>query len=1393
MSAALMSANGTAAAGLPHPESRRWTPLRSGLLNIYRYDNEEFWFEQGRLLLRGNNGTGKSRVLALQLPFLLDGETAPHRLEPDGDPAKRIEWNLLMGKYGDRLGYTWIEFGRRDDEGHSHYLTLGCGLHATEGRGLVGRWFFITDLRVGETLFLQTPDGYPLTRERLADALGPRGEMFATASAYRDAVDRALFQLGEHRYSALVGLLIQLRQPQLSRQLDEKRLSSALSEALRPLPANVIGDVADAFRSLESDRATLDAFTAARRGTDTFLVEYRRYAQIAARRRAERVRSTHAAYEATMRKLRAAEASLAAAQQEEVATRAVLEQLALAERAASVRVETLRASPQMRDAEALHTARKVASDKEGQARSAQDALDRASAARIERDGELALADRASNAARLDFDGLEGRAREQAAAVGAERDHEAAIGGTFASGAASAERLALVRKRLAEAVDRRQRASRHVRTLNESVDSARRAYESAKGIQTRLSAEIDDAIDAHDRARRAHDDATTALGTACRQWMESLVELVVRPIDDLAEQLVAWGSAAEGTNPIVAAVNAAVSVATSRLAVLRADAAQRRAIAMSRLAELREESERLRSGHHVPPPAPHTRGERERLEWPGAPLWRLCDFRADVSADLRAGIEAALEAAGLLDAWLMPDGRLLAAGEHDTVLVVADDETVVPPRNLGALLKPAVDRADPRAQSIADEVVERLVARIGLGAGNGTAWVDGDGRWGVGPLHGAWAKDAAQHIGESAREAGRRTRLAALALEIREAEEVVGALDEELTRIDARKRVARAEGEAVPDDGKVRSAVAEVGAAARRADELRGKVRHAEATVSETHRTMKLRLEERDRAALDLGVTVWANDLHRLDDAIAEYRATISDLLHSADRLAQCATQKDGAQRRAEAAKEDAMRCRGLLEEARRGAAEAVAERDTLESAVGAAVEEILARLDVAETALKRVLDHKRDAEENSTNARMRVVQAQTEARGHEEVLARDTGDRQTAIVSLESFAKTRLLSTCDPQLGDIVAEGWTATRAVDAARRIEASLSGTSSDDDAWRRSQEHIHRHVQALTEVLLPYGYDPATDIVDDIFVVTASFQGRRCTMPELRAALEEEMTSRQALLNAREREILENHLVGEVSQHLHELLREGERNVQDMNRELRDRPTSTGMALRFVWQPADDGPEDFPGVRKLLLRTGATWSASDRESLGAFLQRRIQVVRAANEAGTWQEHLALALDYRAWQQFTVERQQDGQWKRLTRRTHGTGSGGEKAIALTIPQFAAAAAHYRTAHPLAPRLILLDEAFVGIDTDMRSKSMGLLHAFDLDFVMTSEREWGCYATLPGVAIYQLATRAGIDAVGLTRWVWNGHHRERADHGRPARAPMTELTRHATEEGAGAQLEFPE
>jgi hypothetical protein len=331
---------------------------------------------------------------------------------------------------------------------------------------------------------------------------------------------------------------------------------------------------------------------------------------------------------------------------------------------------------------------------------------------------------------------------------------------------------------------------------------------------------------------------------------------------------------------------------------------------------------------------------------------------------------------------------------------------------------------------------------------------------------------------------------------------------------------------------------------------------------------------------------------------------------------------------------------------------------------------------------------------------------------------------------------------------------------VEVAFELASRLDFIDSGEAAWEYHQKSIPPNFTTLMQALSAQGCSSSAAFCDDVFVATAVFAGEEHTIEELRQILHDDVATRQMLLDASAREILEDHLVGGVSNHLRELLHAAEEQVRQMNIELESRPMSTGMKLRFTWRPAEFAPTGMAEARQRLMQSNDVWSPAERKMLGRFLQQQIEAASADIGGAGWHESLAEALDYRKWHWFGVERYQDGVWKRLTHRTHGTGSGGEKAVALTLPHFAAAAGFYRTADPLAPRLILLDEAFVGIDADMRAKCMGLIHVFDLDFMMTSEREWGCYQTLPGIAIYQLSTRPGIDAVGLTRWVWNGRQR---------------------------------
>jgi uncharacterized protein YPO0396 len=188
----------------------------------------------------------------------------------------------------------------------------------------------------------------------------------------------------------------------------------------------------------------------------------------------------------------------------------------------------------------------------------------------------------------------------------------------------------------------------------------------------------------------------------------------------------------------------------------------------------------------------------------------------------------------------------------------------------------------------------------------------------------------------------------------------------------------------------------------------------------------------------------------------------------------------------------------------------------------------------------------------------------------------------------------------------------------------------------------------------------------------------------------------------------------------------------------------------------------------ARERLLNTSSDlWTADDRRAVGTMLQQQIAMERARAEGDSIASSLSLidqlaqALDYRRWHRFRVQRQQDGQWRRLS----GPASSGERALGLTVPLFAAISSFYgRGASPYAPRLMLLDEAFAGIDDAARAHCMGLICEFDLDFVITSEREWACYAELPGVSICQLQRREGVDAVFVSRWTWDGRAKRRED-----------------------------
>jgi len=1348
---------------LPRPARTRWQPLRSGLLNLFRFDKEEFPFADGRLLLRGNNGSGKSRVLALQLPFLLDGETASHRVEPDGDPAKRMEWNLLMGEHEDRLGYTWVEFGRVDEDGNAHYLTLGCGLRATRGRaGIHGKWFFITDLRPGRDFELHNEHRQPLTQDRLAEVLGERGTIYRQAREYRRAVDARLFKLGT-RYEPLLELLIRLRQPKLSEKLDERILSNALSEALAPLSETLVDEIAEAFRGLEADRDELTGFEGARDAVAEFLEDYRRYVQVAARRRAERVRLVHSEFETNRRRQRETEDARARTESGKKALEERQAKLETDLAATAQHIRTLRESPEMRSADEIErarkdaeTAEKAAAEKTADAKASEE---KAARARDEDARSRTAADASRHQARETL----GQARDAAARAALTAPHNEILPHSPEDPSADLpDDFDAARKRLEQTVTTRHEAIRLVETKNQAVTKAQTNHKQAETFHTEKADALSAAKATLRETETAFEQQADEHFAEYRRWHREVLELQPGDPDQRLEAWADWLENLEGDSPLAQAVHEAVREHTRIIEQERSATEAERQTLQAAIAEAQTEIEELRAGAATPPEAPATR-PAGRTGRAGAPFWKVFDFKNTVAPEQRAGLEAALQASGLLDAWILPDGTVVDPATEDAFLS-ADDPPAqpgAPEPALDTYLTPCLDELEDET-GLARDTVDRLLARIGAAADAGSHWVTTDGVYRLGPLHGRWSKPEPEYIGETSRAAARQRRIESLEADIAEKQTRLEALAQTLEHLRERETAARAEAGAAPSEAAVRKTGYELGTARENlteAVEAEEKARRALAEAAERLRSVR---DERDREAADLRLSEWTERLGELREHLHAYRNALAALWPTLQGWRRDRELAGQARRRLDEAEKDRAEQAARLREATQTAEAARRHYRTLEESCGKEAREILARLKEAE-------DTEKTLKTNLTDNQTKLIEANRELAGIEERLknleeerARVTAERDRAVEAFRRFAAERLLADAHAELADLDTGMPSVSRAVECARRTEQLLASVEADDAAWNKRQQDIHRRIESLRDNLVPQGHSPETRQMDDLLVVRIPFRGSDCSVSELHAAFETEIHNRKRLLDEREREVIENHLLSETATEIQRLLREAEEWVEQTNKELETRPTSTGMRLRFCWEADPEGPSGLEAARRQLRQRSELWSEDQRLGLAQFFQQRIEAERVENPSASWPERLFRALDYRRWHRFSIERQQDGRWKRLTRRTHGTGSGGEKAIALTIPQFAAAAAHYRSAAPEAPRLILLDEVFVGIDSEMRANCMALLNQFELDFIMTSEREWGCYPDLPALSICHLSTRPGYNAVAVTRWRWNGRSCDR-------------------------------
>jgi uncharacterized protein (TIGR02680 family) len=1382
-----------------HPS--RFRLARVGIHQVWQYD-DEFTFGDGRLLLRGKNGAGKSKALEVLLPFLLDGDT--RRIDASGGGKTSLKWLMLDGwtEGTNRLGYLWAEFTRVDDEGEPHGLTLGAAIRASVSTGEARADFFVTTLEVGDELPLHDPARRP-SREQARDLVG-HDNWYERPADYRARVARELFGLTDlARYRNLVHLLYGLRRPTIGDRIESGALVNVLSDALPPLDDDVVDKVARNLDDLDSVRGELARLERTNAALTTFLKSYRGYLHGVLRGRVGDVTAALGDLSKKRRQAGDSEREVATLKEQESAADGAVDDLSAARDTADSDLRALRDSAAYGALRDLRDKRETRQAVAEHARSAWDAAGRA------RDGEATAAQRL-------LDETTSIGRELSDLRGALRDARKAARGCGVDEALLPE-LPAFRTRVLSAPAPEQltgpgdAAVEIVRPAAETIEAEiaadldrwrTRLTESDTVLNGRLRAaalldgRLKEVADAERKADGLREQAEQLDGqlAGARDRVAGRGDDLVQAARRYAAEAASWALALPDPaavavltqmpdDPALPAADRAlgrdVPDAIARTAheisapALRAyerqrdEARQREQSIAQDLESAREDKRRWEAqADPEPPRSPYSRADR--LPDTGAPLFLLVDFRESVPDSDRAGVEAALEASGLLAAWASADGTLLAGDTRDVIVRGADP---VAGDSLADVLRPVP------GHGVSEAELSRLLHGVGLArelASGGAepaarTWVARDGRYRLDVVRGAHRKHRAEYIGAAVRAATRQRRIAELT-------ELIGGLETALTAaVTAREEIERlrdslqAALRAIPGGRSLTDAwsaydhavdeVTRLAAAlliARRDAERATAVAVSLKTRAQAQATSDGLPADRDQLA------VLARELSALRKDVSTMAAAAGRALRRLASHAAALTAWEKARQARADAESGYATARGKLASAER-------ELELLEGSLAATEQEILAaeagaqgRLDDATARLPHARVARDKAREARAKAEAERDRASAELADQEETVVEGGGALRRPL-GLPGLPLAAALTGVDALLDryDTAQDGDVRYR-IAALRALAADVAAMLGPVGADVSSSLIIKRGEELRDG--LAGGYDAEGDeddgvkryvLRDDTGAHDIAVVGER-----IRSAAEAARTR----LSTREQEVFETYLLGELGDHLSRQVLAARNLVGGMNDTLDQVRSSHGIGVRLQWELPRDGDADIKAAVTLLRQPSALRTRDQSGQLRDALRRRIEEARRADPAGGYAVHLRAALDYREWFEFKVKVTEEAHPDRERVLSHRTAlSQGEMRVVAYLVLFATAAAHFTSvaaSAPAAPRLILLDDAFAKVDEPTHGRLLGLLVDLDLDFIITSERLWGCFPTVPSLHIYECLRDPGIRGVAMVHFTWDGRHK---------------------------------
>lgn len=263
----------------------RFKITKIGLLNFWLYDEEEYDFYGGKLILRGGNGSGKSVTLQSFIPLILDGNKSPERLDPFGSKERKIEDYVLGNTESvqkeEATSYLYME---TYNEKENKYITIGLGLRGRKGKPIESWGFALKDgKRINKDFFLykDPSNKIPLSKNELKARLGTINEIALSTKDYKAMVNRLLFGFPNlETYDEFIKLLLQLRSNKLSKEYRPTDLVNVLNTVLQPLSEDDLRPLSEAIEQMNKTKEQVETLEKNSKSLKEFLKVYKRYNEI---------------------------------------------------------------------------------------------------------------------------------------------------------------------------------------------------------------------------------------------------------------------------------------------------------------------------------------------------------------------------------------------------------------------------------------------------------------------------------------------------------------------------------------------------------------------------------------------------------------------------------------------------------------------------------------------------------------------------------------------------------------------------------------------------------------------------------------------------------------------------------------------------------------------------------------------------------------------------------------------------------------------------------------------------------------------------------------------------------------------------------------------------------